>query len=223
MLADSTGDAVQESAAARLVSGARAADASAPVLSFARGEDATALAQFVTALKPWLSDSRVTELCINRPEEVFVERSDGWSREAMPFATFAWCQQFAKLVAGATKQRVNAESPLLSAALPSGERVQVVLPPARRAGTVAIAIRRPSDRVWGLEELAAGGSVRAMRRRTGGGRSAGGGARAPVCGGRVGRVPAARGALEEEYRRVGSDGVGQDDAHEGAGAGDSLR
>ena len=51
MLADSTGDAVQESAAARLVSGARAADASAPVLSFARGEDASALAQFVSALQ----------------------------------------------------------------------------------------------------------------------------------------------------------------------------
>jgi type IV secretion system protein VirB11 len=35
--------------------------------------------------------------------------------------------------------------------------VQVVLPPAVTAGTVAIVIRRPSDRVWGLEELAAGG------------------------------------------------------------------
>jgi len=117
----------------------------------------TALAQYVAALSPWLSDASVTELCINRPAEVFVERASGWTREAAFFATLLWCQAFAKLVAGATKQRVNAETPLLSASLPSGERVQVVLPPAVPAGTVAITIRRPSGRVWGLDELAQGG------------------------------------------------------------------
>ena len=117
----------------------------------------TALAQYVERLRPWLGDPSVTELCVQRPQEVFVERASGWRRELMPFATAAWCQQFARLVAGATKQRVNAETPLLSASLPSGERVQIVLPPAVVAGTVAIVIRRPSGRVWGLEELAAGG------------------------------------------------------------------
>ena len=117
----------------------------------------TALSQYVEQLAPWLRDASVTELCLQRPREVFVERASGWQREAVPFATESWCQQFARLVAGATKQRVNTESPLLSASLPSGERVQVVLPPAVTAGTVAIVIRRPSDRVWGLEELAAGG------------------------------------------------------------------
>jgi type IV secretion system protein VirB11 len=118
---------------------------------------ATALAQYVARLKPWLEDESVTEFCINRPCAAFVERRSGWREEALPFATELWCQQFARLVAAATRQRVNAESPLLSASLPSGERVQVVLPPAVPAGTVAIAIRRPSDRVWALDELAAGG------------------------------------------------------------------
>jgi type IV secretion system protein VirB11 len=76
----------------------------------------------------------------------------------MPFASYAWCQQFARLVATATQQRINAESPLLSASLPgSGERVQAVVPPAVPAGTVALALRRPSGQVWPLEVLAAGG------------------------------------------------------------------
>lgn len=118
----------------------------------------TALAQYVAALAPWLKDESVTELCINRPGEVYVERARGWTREPAPFASFLWCQAFARLVAGASKQRVNAESPLLSASLPTGERVQVVLAPAVAAGTVAIVIRRPSGRVWGLDELAAGGA-----------------------------------------------------------------
>jgi type IV secretion system protein VirB11 len=131
----------------------------------------TALAAYVAQLGPWLADRSVTELCINRPREVFVERASGWRQELMPFATALWCQQFARLVAGATKQRVSADAPLLSASLPSsGERVQVVLPPAVAAGQVAITIRRPSERVWGLEELKAGG-VFARCAATGGLRS----------------------------------------------------
>jgi len=133
-----------------------------------RAKDPTALGQFVGRLGPWLGDSEVTELCINSPRRVFVERSQGWSEEIAGFATYDWCQQFARLVAGATRQRVNAESPLLSASLPSGERVQVVLPPAVTAGTVAIVIRRPNERVWGLAELAAAG-VFARSRRAGSG------------------------------------------------------
>lgn len=118
---------------------------------------ATALERYVERLQPWLGDASVTELCINRPGEAFIERASGWRCETVPFLTEAWCQQFARLVAGSTKQRVNAETPLLSASLPSGERVQVVLPPAVSAGTVAIVIRRPNARAWDLEELAAGG------------------------------------------------------------------
>ena len=119
--------------------------------------DPSALGQYIARLQPWLADAAVTEVCINRPREAFVERASGWRRELMPFATELWCQQFARLVAGATRQRVSAETPLLSASLPSGERVQVVLPPAVQAGTVAITMRRPSERIWGIEELAAGG------------------------------------------------------------------
>ena len=125
--------------------------------------EATALEQYVAALRPWLDDPTVTELCINRPGELHVERSSGWSREPAGFAGFLWCQAFARLVAGVTKQRVNAECPLLAASLPSGERVQVVLPPAVSAGTVAITIRRPSGRVWTLEELAQGGAFERCR------------------------------------------------------------
>ena len=122
-----------------------------------RTKDPSALSQFTAQLEPWLGDGEVTELCINRPGRVFVERSKGWSQEAAEFASYDWCQQFARLVAGATRQRVNSESPLLSASLPSGERVQVVLPPAAERGTVAIVIRRPSREVWGLAELGSAG------------------------------------------------------------------
>jgi type IV secretion system protein VirB11 len=53
---------------------------------------------------------------------------------------------------------------LLSASLPTGERVQIVIPPATTAGCVAIAIRRPAQEVWSVEELAARGIFRTTKR-----------------------------------------------------------
>ena len=118
----------------------------------------TALHLALAPLQPWLGDSRVTELCVNRPHEAWIERHGvGWSCEVLPFASFDWCLRFAKLVANSTRQRIDETSPLLSAALPSGERVQMVIPPATMPGRVAIAIRRPATSVWSLGELEAKG------------------------------------------------------------------
>jgi type IV secretion system protein VirB11 len=125
---------------------------------------ASALDLNLRALRPLLSRSDVTELCINQPGVAFLETRDGWQREAIPFADFDWCRRLARLVANSTRQRVDEESPLLSASLPSGERIQIVLPPATSAGCVAISIRRPSDEVWSIDELAAHGIFRATRR-----------------------------------------------------------
>ena len=50
--------------------------------------------------------------------------------EPLPFADFDWCRRLAKLIANSTRQRVDEASPLLSASLPTGERAQMVLPPA---------------------------------------------------------------------------------------------
>jgi type IV secretion system protein VirB11 len=126
--------------------------------------DLSALALTLRALRPLLSSPDVMELCINRPGEAFVETSSGWRREDLPFADFEWCYRLAKLVANSTQQRVDATSPLLSASLPSGERVQIVMPPATSAGCIAIAIRRPATEVWGIEDLAARGVFRRTRR-----------------------------------------------------------
>jgi type IV secretion system protein VirB11 len=124
---------------------------------------ASALDLTLEALRPLLADPEVTELCINRPHEIFLETRGGWQRLAAPFADFDWCQRFAKLVANATRQRVDECAPLLSAALPSGERVQIVLPPATTLGCVAITIRRPASEVWSVEELSRRGALGGLR------------------------------------------------------------
>jgi len=129
-----------------------------------QSRESSALDLTLRALRPLLANPEVTELCINRPGEAFVELRTGWRREALPFADFEWCLRLAKLVANSTRQRIDAESPLLSASLPSGERIQIVLPPATSQDCVAITIRRPSDQVWSIDELTQSGLFRATRR-----------------------------------------------------------
>ncbi len=123
----------------------------------------SALDLTLQALRPLLADPEITEVCINRPLEAFVETRSGWRHQSLPFADFDWCRRLAKLVAHSTRQRIDETSPLLSASLPSGERIQIVLPPATTLGCVAITIRRPSDKVWSIDELAARGIFRTAR------------------------------------------------------------
>lgn len=120
-------------------------------------DNISSLTHTLAPLRPILDDPRVTEVCINRPQEGFIQRYDGWITQALPFADFYWCRDFAKLVGSATKQRIDEVTPILSATLPTAERVQFVLPPATLAQHVSITIRRPSTNVRTLEELAAGG------------------------------------------------------------------
>jgi type IV secretion system protein VirB11 len=123
----------------------------------------SALDLTLQVLRPVLADSAVTEVCINRPLEAFIETRGGWHRESLPCADFDWCRRLAKLVAHSSRQRVDESCPLLSASLPSGERMQIVLPPATSRGCVSITIRRPSETVWSIEELAARGIFRNAR------------------------------------------------------------
>jgi type IV secretion system protein VirB11 len=138
-----------------------------PQLTEAGAATTSALDLNLRALRPLLNRSDVTELCINQPGFAYLETREGWQRESIPFADFEWCRRLAKLVANSTRQRVDEETPLLSASLPSGERIQIVLPPATSAGCVAISIRRPSDQVWSIDELSASGIFRATRRASG--------------------------------------------------------
>jgi type IV secretion system protein VirB11 len=138
--------------------------APAPTRTSTPVEEISSLALTLRALKPLLGRPEVTEVCINRPREAFVETRSGWERHALPFADFDWCYRLAKLIANAARQRITEESPILSASLPTGERVQVVLPPATTPGCVAFSVRRPADTVWTLEEMASSGLFRATRR-----------------------------------------------------------
>ncbi len=123
----------------------------------------SALALTLRDLEPWLAGEGVTELCINRPGEAFIECRGGWQIVPLAFAGFDWCLRLCKLVANATQQRIDEQSPLLSASLPGGERIQLAMPPATLPRTVSITIRKPAPRTWSLDELAQQGIFEGTR------------------------------------------------------------
>jgi len=98
------------------------------------------------ALEPladFLADSRVIEISINRPGEVFVERLGASTMEfhAIPELSAREIEHIGERVAAASNQFISPVNPLLSAALPTGERIQIVLPPAAPDGG-SISIRK---------------------------------------------------------------------------------
>jgi type IV secretion system protein VirB11 len=122
--------------------------------SVATLQERSALVLTLRDLDPLLGAHGVTELCINRPGEAFVESARGWEQVPLAIAGYEWCVRLCKLVANATAQRIDEQSPLLSASLPGGERIQVAMPPATSARTVSITIRKPAPGSWSLDELA---------------------------------------------------------------------
>jgi len=115
--------------------------------------DATSVVEFLRPLRRHLDSPDVLEVCINRPGELLIETSAGWQIVSAPDMTLERCLSLATAVATYCDQLINQERPLLSATLPSGERVQFVIPPAVMRGTVSITIRKPSTVIKGLADF----------------------------------------------------------------------
>ena len=106
--------------------------------------DATVV-EYLTPFREFLDRPGVTEVCVNRPGELFVESSAGWEKFAVPALTFKHCRSLAGAIATLTGQFTNENAPLLGAPLPTGERIQFVQPSATATGIVAVCIRKPSS------------------------------------------------------------------------------
>ena len=115
--------------------------------------DATSVVEFLRPLRAQLDADGVLEVCVNRPGELLVETVSGWRVVPAPEMTLERCLSLATAVATYSNQHVNQEQPLLSATLPSGERIQFVIPPAVTRGTVSITIRKPSHLVRRLDDF----------------------------------------------------------------------
>jgi len=117
------------------------------------GGDATSVIEFLRPLREHLDAEGVQEVCVNRPGELFIETVDGWRCVPAPDMTQERCLSLATAVATYGDQQINQERPLLSATLPSGERVQFAIPPAVARGLVSITLRKPATVLKTLDDF----------------------------------------------------------------------
>ncbi|MDE1964036.1 MAG: P-type DNA transfer ATPase VirB11 [Xanthomonadaceae bacterium] len=113
----------------------------------------------VLGLREFMASPDVTEICINQPGEIYLERRGGWHRVDVPSLTFERARQFCTAVINEsnTGQRITDVDPVVSLTFPTGQRAQFVIPPACEAGRVSITIRLPSRQLRTLEQYQSDG------------------------------------------------------------------
>ncbi|MCF8504092.1 MAG: P-type DNA transfer ATPase VirB11 [Caulobacter sp.] len=118
-------------------------------------QDSSVLLHYLAPLQRCLEPDDVTELVVNRPGELAIERAGGWEWRDAPELTETWLATLANAAAAYTSQDVTDETPICSTVLPRGERCQIVLPPA--AERLSLTLRKPSAISLDLEAFARGG------------------------------------------------------------------
>ncbi|MBT7443396.1 MAG: Flp pilus assembly complex ATPase component TadA, partial [Methylococcales bacterium] len=99
-----------------------------------------------------LNQDDVKEIVVNKPGELFIERYSGWEHHIDASLTFDELRTLATLVASYSEQEITEKTPILSASLPGGERIQIVMPPACEPGHIAFSIRKHKVLQLALED-----------------------------------------------------------------------
>ncbi len=109
--------------------------------------DGVYLRTYLKPFLPFLERDEITEILVNRPGEVWIEVSGQphMQRLEMPEVDDLLLSRLAAQIARVAHQGINRENPLLAASLPSGERVQLVGPPAAKHWALAIRRHRMVD------------------------------------------------------------------------------
>ena len=116
------------------------------------------VATFLGPVVPYLNDDSVSEVLINGPKEVFVEKKGLLERVPVEFRDEQALQAAVRNIAQSVGRRIDDENPILDARLPDGSRVAAVIPPCSRKGTT-LSIRKFSKGTPTFVDLINRGSI----------------------------------------------------------------
>jgi pilus assembly protein CpaF len=123
----------------------------------------TALGRELTGAGPLaslLAEDGVTDVLVNGPASVWVDRGDGLEPAAVRFPDEAAVDRLARRLAAMGSRRLDAAAPYVDARLPGGVRLHAVLPPIAPGGT-CLSLRIPPRHTFALDELIAAGTIAA--------------------------------------------------------------
>ena len=108
-------------------------------------------------LEPLLAEPGVSDVLVNAPDSVWLDRGRGLERAAVRFADDAAVRRLAQRLAAAAGRRLDDAQPFVDAALDDGTRLHAVLPPL--CPTTTLSLRVLAREPLGLAALTARGSV----------------------------------------------------------------
>lgn len=109
-------------------------------------------------LQELIDDTEVTEIMINGPEHIFIEKSGKLSKFELKFESKEKLDDVIQQIVAACNRVVNEASPIVDARLENGARVNVVLAPVALNGPI-VTIRRFPDEPITMKKLIAFGSL----------------------------------------------------------------
>ena len=111
-------------------------------------------------LEPFLRDDSVTEVMVNGPDRIYVERSGKLEETKSTFVDDAHLLRIIDKIVSQVGRRVDESSPMVDARLPDGSRVNAIIPPLSLRGPV-LTIRKFSRDPYKMDDLINFGSITA--------------------------------------------------------------
>ncbi len=103
------------------------------------GSDTTR--SFLSPILDFLDDESVTEVLVNGPQEIWIERKGKLAKTEAIFETDDLLYAAVRNIAQFVGRRISENEPILDARLPDGSRIHIVVPPAAKDG-IYMAIRK---------------------------------------------------------------------------------
>ncbi len=104
-----------------------------------------------------LEDHTVTEIMVNGPDTVYVERLGVITLTPLRFVDEQHLRRVIERIVGRVGRRIDESSPLVDARLPDGSRVNAIIPPLAVHGS-SLTIRKFSERPYSVDDLIGFGS-----------------------------------------------------------------
>ena len=109
-------------------------------------------------LEPLLRTPGVTDVLVNGPDEIYLDRGDGLELTGVRFSDDRSVRRLAQRLAASAHRRLDDSVPYVDVRLADGTRCHAVLSPVGRPGTL-ISLRVPSVRAFSLADLVDAGTV----------------------------------------------------------------
>ncbi len=121
-------------------------------------EDSSFLVLFLAPVREYLADDHVSEILINGPSQIYIERNGKLEETPARFASEAQLKAAALNIAKSVDRQLDEMHPDLDARLPDGSRVHATIPPISRCGTI-LSIRKFKKEMLTIDKLEQFGSI----------------------------------------------------------------